>query len=72
MSYGYKNDEICEECRFEKSEKCDKCYNHMEFHRKQELIDKLTKYLENNVDYSVDINITRKNQFNLKGEIEDD
>ena len=41
MTYGYKNDEICEECRFEKTEKCDSCYNHMGFYRKQELIDKL-------------------------------
>ena len=39
--YGYKADEICEECRYEKSEKCDNCFNHMEFYRKQELIDKL-------------------------------
>jgi len=40
MSYGYKNDEICEECKFGKSEKCDNCYNHMSFERKQELTDK--------------------------------
>lgn len=43
MTYGYKNDEICEECRYEKSSKCDGCFNHMEFYRKQKLIDVLEK-----------------------------
>jgi len=41
MTYGHKDDEICEECRYENSKICNDCYNHMRFYRKQELIDKL-------------------------------
>ena len=41
MSYGYKNDKICNECKFDNSERCIVCYHHMNFIRKKELIDKL-------------------------------
>jgi len=41
MSYGFKDDEVCEECGYENSKTCRDCYNHMLFYRKQELIDKL-------------------------------
>ena len=39
--YGYKNDEICDKCQYEKTDSCRTCFKHMKFHRKQELIDKL-------------------------------
>ena len=49
MTYGYKNDEICEECKYEKLDECNNCYNHMEFYRKQKLIEKLKERVENEI-----------------------
>ncbi len=43
MSYGYKNDEICEECNWKKTGICKECYNHMKFYRKGGKKDELAK-----------------------------